>query len=48
MKQSFKALFRFKDDEFKAYQIAQETEEAARVAKETVYNTTSKPVHKVR
>ena len=48
MKQSFKALFRFKDDEFKAYQIAQEIEEAASVAKETVHKTTSKPVHKVK
>ena len=46
-----KALFKLKDDEltfFKAYQIAQEIEEAARVSKETVYGaTTSKPVHKV-
>ena len=45
-----KALFRFKDDELtlvKAYQIAQETEEAAKVAKEMVYGTTSKPVYKV-
>ena len=31
----------------KAYQIAQETEEAAKVAKEMVYGTTSKPVYKV-
>ena len=44
-----KALFKLKDDELtfvKAYQVAQERE-AARVAKETVYGTTSKPVHKV-
>ena len=45
-----KVLFRFKNDELtllKAYQIAQETEEAAKVAKETVYGTTSKPVYKL-
>ena len=47
-----KALFKLKDDEhtfLKAYQVAQEKEEAARVVKETVYGTTtSKPVYKVR
>ena len=39
-----------KDDELmflKAYQVAQEVEEAGGVAKETVYGATSKPVHKV-
>ena len=44
-----KALFKLKDDELtfvKACQVVQETE-AARVAKETVYGTTSKPVYKV-
>ena len=44
-----KALFKLKDDELtlaKAYQVAQETEEATKVAKETVYGTTSKPVYK--
>ena len=46
----FKALFKIKDDELrfgKAFQVAQETEEAARLAKEMVYGTTSKPVYKV-
>ena len=45
-----KALLKLKDDELtflKAYKVAQEVEEAARVAKETVYGTTSKPVYKV-
>ena len=45
------AVLKLKDDELtflKAYQVAQEIEEAARVAKETVYGTTtSKPVSKV-
>ena len=38
-----KALFKLKDDELtfaKAIQIAQETKEAGRVAKETVYGQT--------
>ena len=45
-----KALFTLKNDELtftKAIDMAQETEEAVRVAKETVYGQTSKPVHKV-
>ena len=45
-----KALFKVKNDELtftKAIQIAIETEDAAKVAKETVYGTTPKPVHKL-
>ena len=45
-----KALFKLRDDELtfaKAIQIALETEEAAKVAKETVYGQTSKSVYKV-
>ena len=45
-----KALFKLRDDELtftKAIQIAQGTEEAARVAKEMVYGQTSKLVYKV-
>ena len=45
-----KSLLRLKDDELtfvKAIQVFQETKEAARVTKETVYGTTFKPVHKV-
>ena len=45
------SLFKLKDDELtflKAFQVAQEIEEAASVAKETVYGkTTYKPVYKV-
>ena len=41
-----KALFKLKDDEFTGYQVTQEIE-AARVAKETVYGTTPKPVYTV-
>ena len=45
-----KALFKLEDDELtfiKTYQVDQETKHAARVAKETVYGTAFKPVHKV-
>ena len=45
-----KALFKMEDDLLsfdKAISIAQETEDAAKVAKETVYGTTSKEVNKV-
>ena len=49
-----KALFKLKDDELtfvKAYQVAQETEEAIYkgtcVAKKTVHGTISKPVYKM-
>ena len=46
-----KALFKFKDDELtftKAVQTAIEIEDAAKVAKETVYGSKTKPVNKVR
>jgi transposase InsO family protein len=46
-----KALFKIKDDELdfaKAVNIAIETEDAARVAKETVYGAKPKPVNKVK
>ena len=46
-----KALFKFKDTELtfvKAVEVAIETEDAARVAKETVHGTKSKPVFKVQ
>ena len=46
-----KALFKVKDDELtfaKAVQIATETEDAAKVAKETVYGTKSKAVHRIK
>ena len=45
-----KVLFKLKDDELtfsNAIQMAQETEESARVAKERVYGLTSNPVYKV-
>ena len=45
-----KAIFKLKDDELtftKAIQVAQESEEAARVAKESVQGPVSKPVYKV-
>eukprot|EP00731_Ephydatia_muelleri_P034216 Em0051g8a len=45
-----KALFKYKEDELtfaKAIAVATETEEAAKVAKETVYGTKTTPVHKV-
>ena len=45
-----KALFKIKDDELsftKAIQIAIEVEDAAKVAKETVYGSRPKPVNKV-
>ena len=48
MKQSSK-IIKLKDDKLtfiKAFQVAQE-EEVVRVAKEMVYGTTSKPVHRV-
>ena len=44
------SLFQLKDDELtftQAIQVSQETEEAASVAKETVYRQISKPVYKV-
>ena len=46
-----KVLFKIKDVELtfvEAIQVVQETEEAATVAKETVYGQTSKPVYKVK
>ena len=46
-----KALFKIKDDELnfaRAVQVAIETEDAAKVAKETVYGSKSKPVSKVK
>ena len=46
-----KALFKLSDDELtftKSLQVTQETEEAARVAKEMVYGPTSKPVYEVQ
>ena len=45
-----KALFKYKEEELsfaKAIAVAMETEEAAMVAKETVYGTKACPVHKV-
>ena len=45
-----KALFKVKDDELdfaKAIEIATETEDAAKVAKDTVHGAKPKPVHKV-
>ena len=46
-----KAIFKISDDELtfsKAIQIAQETEDAAKVAKETVYGPAKEPVLKVK
>ena len=46
-----KALFKIKDDELnfaKAIQIATEVEDAAKVAKETVYGSRPRPVNKVK
>ena len=45
-----KALFKYKEEELtfaKAIAVAMETEEAAKVAKETVYGTKASPVYKV-
>ena len=45
-----KALFKIKDTDLtfaRAVQVAIETEDAARVAKETVYGSKARPVHKV-
>ncbi|KAL5518020.1 hypothetical protein EMCRGX_G003686 [Ephydatia muelleri] len=45
-----KALFKYKEEELtfaKTIAVAMETEEAAKVAKETVYGTKTSPVHKV-
>lgn len=45
-----KALFKIKEEDLtfaKAVQVAIETEDAARVAKETIYGSKSKPVNKV-
>lgn len=45
-----KALFKLKDDELnfaRAIEVAIETEDAAKVAKETVYGSKPKPVHKI-
>ena len=45
-----KALFKVKDDELdfsRAIEIATETEDAAKVAKDTVYGARAKSVHKV-
>eukprot|EP00731_Ephydatia_muelleri_P030921 Em0022g435a len=50
LKTLLKALFKYKEDELtfaKAIAVATETEEAAKVAKETVYGTKTTPVHKV-
>ena len=47
----FKALFKVKDSELtfaKAISTAVETEDAARVAKETVYGAKQTPVHKIQ
>jgi transposase InsO family protein len=46
-----KSLFKIKDEELtfaKAVQIAVETEDAAKVAKETIYGTASKTMHSVQ
>ena len=46
-----KALFKIKEDELtfaKAVQVAIETEDAAKVAKETVYGAKGKSVHKIK
>jgi len=46
-----KALFKIKDDDLtfaKAVHIATETEDAAKVAKETVFGSKPRPVHKLR
>ena len=46
-----KAIFKIKDTDLnfaKAIQIAIETEDAAKVAKETVYGTKPQPVHKIK
>lgn len=45
-----KALFKYKEEELtfaKAITVAMKTEEAAKVAKETMYGTKTSPVHKV-
>ena len=44
-------MFKIKDNELKfakAIEVAQEVEDAAKVAKETVHGTKPKPVHKVK
>ena len=46
-----KALFKIKEEELtfaKAVQVAIETEDAAKVAKETVYSAKGKSVHKIQ